>query len=127
MGDEDEGKTFQDERYSWLVDLVDMDQHPPHHPDYNPRTLYIPPWQWKKFTPFERQFWEIKSVNYDTIVFFKKGKFYELYDTDAEIASKTFDLRMTNRVNMKMAGVPEGSFDFWASKFLSAGQVMRYY
>jgi DNA mismatch repair protein MSH6 len=46
------------------------------HPDYNPRTLFIPKSAWSKFTPFEKQFWEIKSQFFDTVVFFKKGKFY---------------------------------------------------
>lgn len=91
------------------------------HSDYNPRTLYIPPAQWNKFTPFEKQFWEIKAAHFDTVVFFKKGKFYELYENDAEIGAREFDLKMTDRVNMKMAGVPESSFDLWASRFVAAG------
>jgi DNA mismatch repair ATPase MutS len=28
---------------------------------------------------------------------------------------------MTDRVNMRMAGVPESSFSYWASKFLALG------
>jgi hypothetical protein len=30
------------------------------------------------------------------------GKFYELYEKDAEIGQKEFDLKLTERVNMKM-------------------------
>ena len=91
------------------------------HPDHDPRTLYIPPNAWKKFTPFEKQFWEIKCNYFDTVVFFKKGKFYELYENDADVGHKEFDLKMTDRVNMRMVGVPESSFDFWAAKFVAAG------
>jgi len=29
--------------------------------------------------PSPLQFWTIKSQNYDVVLFFKKGKFYELY------------------------------------------------
>jgi DNA mismatch repair protein MSH6 len=98
-----------------------MNGKSPDDPEYNPRTLFIPSSAWKAFTPFEKQFWEIKSAHFDTVVFFKKGKFYELYEKDALIGSSEFDLKLTDRVTMKMAGVPEASFDFWASKFIAAG------
>jgi len=64
------------DRYSWLENIRDADGNPVGHPDYDPRTLYIPPAAWSKFTAFEKQFWEIKSKHWDTVVFFKKGKFY---------------------------------------------------
>ncbi|KAJ9117461.1 hypothetical protein QFC22_004311 [Naganishia vaughanmartiniae] len=55
------------------------------------------------------------------VLFFQKGKFYELYEKDAEIGHNEFDLKLTDRVKMKMVGVPEQSFDFWCAKFLAAG------
>lgn len=55
------------------------------------------------------------------IVFFKKGKFYELYEKDADIGHKDFDLKMTDRVNMRMVGVPEMSFDYWTAQFIAKG------
>ena len=83
--------------------------------------MFIPDWQWSKFTPFEKQFWEIKSQFFDTVVFFKKGKFFELYENDADIGAREFNLKMTDRINMRMAGVPEATFDFWAAKFVGKG------
>ena len=59
--------------------------------------------------------------HFDTVVFFKKGKFFELYEMDADIGHKEFDLKMTDRVNMRMVGVPESSFNDWAAKFLAKG------
>lgn len=108
-------------RYDWLVKLKDANGNPPSNPNYDPRTLFIPPSAWSKFTPFEKQFWEIKSRLMDTVVFFKKGKFYELYEGDADIGAQMFDLKMTDRVNMRMVGVPEATFDWWAGKFVGAG------
>lgn len=90
-------------------------------PGYNPRTLYIPRDQWTMFTPFEKQYWEFKSKLFDTVLFFKKGKFYELYETDADIGAVEFDLKMTDRVNMRMVGVPECNTDYWISRFVQAG------
>lgn len=90
-------------------------------PAYDPRTLYIPKSAWGKFTPFEKQFWEIKCKLFDTMVFFKKGKFYELYESDADVGAREFDLKMVDRVNMRMVGVPEAAFEMWAARFVSAG------
>ncbi|KAF8540991.1 hypothetical protein BDD12DRAFT_830791 [Trichophaea hybrida] len=109
------------ERYKWLVDVQDADKNPKGHPDYDPRTLYIPSAAWRVFSPFEKQYWEIKAKLYDTVVFFKKGKFYELYEDDARIGHQEFDLKLTDRVNMSMVGVPESSLDMWASQFIAKG------
>jgi DNA mismatch repair protein MSH6 len=110
-----------DTRYPWLADIQDADRHPPGHPEYDPRTIYIPPLAWTKFSPFEKQYWEIKQKFWDSIVFFKKGKFYELYEKDATIGHQLFDLKLTDRVNMRMVGVPEASLDMWASQFVAKG------
>lgn len=90
-------------------------------PDYDPRTLYIPKAAWTTFTEFERQFWEIKGQHFDSVVFFKKGKFYELYENDADIGHQKFDLKLTDRTNMRMVGVPESSFEYWAAQFIAKG------
>ncbi|KAJ2863854.1 DNA mismatch repair protein msh6 [Coemansia erecta] len=109
------------ERYRWLEDVRDAQKLRPSEPGYDKRTLHIPASAWSNFSPFERQYWEIKSKHWDTVVFFKKGKFYELYENDASIGHQEFDLRMTDRVNMRMAGVPESSFDHWVAQFLAKG------
>ncbi|PNP51768.1 hypothetical protein THARTR1_07537 [Trichoderma harzianum] len=108
-----------DERYTWLANIRDKEKRSPTDPDYDPRTIYIPPIAWSKFSPFEKQYWEIKQDLWDTIVFFKKGKFYELYEKDATIGHQEFDFKMTDRVNMRMVGVPEGSLDHWVNQFIA--------
>ncbi|KAJ2759104.1 DNA mismatch repair protein msh6 [Coemansia sp. BCRC 34490] len=110
-----------EERYKWLEDVRDAQKLRPTDAGYDKRTLHIPDSAWRGFSAFERQYWEIKSKHWDTVVFFKKGKFYELYENDATIGHQQFDLRMTDRVNMRMAGVPESSFDHWVAQFLAKG------
>ncbi|KAH7078950.1 muts domain V-domain-containing protein [Paraphoma chrysanthemicola] len=110
-----------EKRYPWLANMQDADRIPVDHPDYDCRTLYIPPQAWNNFSPFEKQYWEIKSKFWDTIVFFKKGKFYELYEKDATVGHQLFDLKLTDRVNMRMVGVPEASLDMWATQFVAKG------
>ncbi|KAL5392624.1 hypothetical protein PMIN06_006917 [Paraphaeosphaeria minitans] len=113
--------TAPERRHLWLANQVDADRRPPDHPEYDPRTLYIPPNDFDKLSAFEKQYWEIKKKFWDSIVFFKKGKFYELYEKDAVIGHQLFDLKLTDRVNMCMVGVPEASLDLWANQFVAKG------
>ncbi|KAH9003357.1 DNA mismatch repair protein Msh6 [Lactarius hatsudake] len=114
-------KKSQEDPFSFLLDVRDKDGVRPGEPGYDPRTLYVPKKAWNDFSPFEKQFWEIKQNHYDTILFFQKGKFLELYEEDARVGHREFDLKLTQRVKMSMVGVPEMSFNFWAAKFLAKG------
>lgn len=114
-------KKAAEEPYAFLQDPTDKDGLRPGEPGYDPRTLYIPKEVWGDLTPFEKQFWEIKQNHFDTILFFQKGKFLELYEEDARVGHREFDLKLTQRVKMSMVGVPESSFNFWAAKFLGKG------
>ncbi|KAI1098555.1 DNA mismatch repair protein Msh6 [Jackrogersella minutella] len=110
-----------EERYPWLADINDINRNPLGHSDYDPSTVYVPPSAWKSFSAFEKQYWEIKQKLWDTVVFFKKGKFYELYENDATVGHQLFDLKLTDRVNMRMVGVPESSLDMWVNQFIAKG------
>ncbi|KAJ3127448.1 DNA mismatch repair protein msh6 [Nowakowskiella sp. JEL0407] len=116
-----EKKKNNDERYAWLLNIKDEKGNSPGDSDYDPRTLYIPESAFNNFTEFERQYWTIKCKHWDTLVFFKKGKFYELYERDADIGHQQFDLKLTDRTNMKLVGVPEKFFAHWASQFIVKG------
>ncbi|KAI0761142.1 DNA mismatch repair protein Msh6 [Irpex lacteus] len=121
MMQQKENKKSAEDPFEFLLDPRDKDGVRPGQPGYDPRTLYIPKKAWLTFTPFEKQFWEIKQNHYDTVLFFQKGKFLELYEEDARIGHQEFDLKLTQRVKMSMVGVPEQSFNQWAAKFLAKG------
>lgn len=72
-----------EERWEWLVDIRDEHGRRPGEDNYDPRTLFIPSSAYAKLKPFEKQYWDIKRKHNDIILFFKKGKFYELYEHDA--------------------------------------------
>ena len=114
-------KLDNEEAYSFLLDVRDKEGNRPGDLNYDQRTLAIPKSAWAAFTPFEKQFWEIKQNHFDTVLFFQKGKFYELYEDDAMIGHRELDLKLTDRVKMKMVGVPEASFDMFATKLLALG------
>ena len=63
--------------------IRDINKLRPDDPNYNPRTLHIPKDFKDKQTPAMRQWFEMKAHNYDVVLFFKVGKFYELYHMDA--------------------------------------------
>eukprot|EP00127_Corallochytrium_limacisporum_P003619 Clim_evm7s151 gene=Clim_evmTU7s151 len=112
---------FDSKRFPFLIHVRDGQKRTSDHPDYDENTLHIPTKDFSLFTPFEKQYWEIKKEYWNTVLFFKKGKFYELYEKDADIGHKEFDLKLTDRVNMRMVGVPEATYPTWAAKFLARG------
>ena len=68
-------------KYSWLEEdkIKDLHGRRRNDPNYDSKTLHVPDSFKKDLTPGLRQWWEIKSKNFDVIIFFKVGKFYELY------------------------------------------------
>lgn len=98
--------------------------------DYDPRTLYLGPAEEAEIckllqlkgglTPASKQWWDIKSKYFDTILFFKTGKFYEIYNMDADIACRELNL-----VYMKGAiahsGFPESAYGTMSGRLIDKG------
>lgn len=118
---EEKRLSVKQQKFSFLDNPLDEQKRKPGDPDYDPRTLYIPRACLLLMTSFERQYWEIKQKYFDSVVFFKKGKFFELFETDAEIGQKVLGLKMTDRVSMRMVGIPCDKFDYWAGKLVHQG------
>ncbi|TNV85716.1 hypothetical protein FGO68_gene17605 [Halteria grandinella] len=86
----------------------DANQRRPSDPNYDPTTLYIPPGEWAGFSPAMRQFWKVKCRYFDSIIFFKLGKFYEIFYEDALICHRLLDLNwMMTDVKKLHVGFPE--------------------
>ena len=110
--------------YDFMEERRDGKKRSREDPNYDASTLYVPDRSLHNMNAMERQFWEIKKEHLDTVIFFKKGKFYELYDVDAELGQREFGLKMisdTRGGRLKMAGVPEQSFCTWAQQFVMRG------
>jgi DNA mismatch repair protein MSH6 len=61
----------------------------------------------------------LKSENFDKILLFKLGKFYELFYDDAMIGHKELDLNwMGNKMHV---GFPEKALDKYAYEFVRRG------
>lgn len=79
------------------------------NPECDPNTLYVPKSFLDEQTPAMRQWWEIKAVNFGTVLFFKMGKFYELYHMDAVLMTKEAQIQFM-RGKFAHAGFPEKSY-----------------
>lgn len=80
-------------------------------PKYDPTTVHVPPFDYVKLTQTMKQFWDIKSTMFDKVIFFKLGKFYEMFYNDAIICQKVFDLGWTNEPRKLHVGFPEKSLE----------------
>lgn len=72
-----------------------------------------------------RQYLEMKAKHPDAILLFHVGDFYELFDTDAVLASKTLGLTLTHRVTgantVALAGFPHHALDTYMPRLVRAG------
>ena len=81
-----------------------------------------------ELTPMMRQYLEIKEQNKDTILFFRLGDFYEMFNEDAQTASRELDLALTTRDRGKakedqtpMCGIPYHSSDAYIARLIAKG------
>eukprot|EP00959_Pyramimonas_sp_CCMP1952_P127302 2662558-Pyramimonas_sp.AAC.1 len=48
-----------------------------------------------KLSPSQQQYWDVKRKYRDVVIFFKVGKFYELYEEDAQVGHDELGWKMT--------------------------------
>ena len=84
--------------------------------------------QKNELTPMKRQYNAIKEQNKDSILFFRLGDFYEMFDEDARLAARELDLTLTTRDRNKpeeertpMCGVPFHSVDSYIARLVAKG------
>jgi len=110
---------------SFLHPPRDHQGRTPDHADYNPRTLRMDRAEWKRVTGKDmtaavEQWWNLKAQYFDTILFFKTGKFYELYHMDADIGVKVLGL-LYMKGTVAHAGFPEISYANMVAPLVAAG------
>ena len=81
-----------------------------------------------EMTPMMKQYLEMKERNPDSILFFRLGDFYEMFNEDARLVSKELDLTLTTRDRNKppeertpMCGVPYHSCDSYIARLIAKG------
>nr|WP_092067823.1 DNA mismatch repair protein MutS [Dendrosporobacter quercicolus]NSL46795.1 DNA mismatch repair protein MutS [Dendrosporobacter quercicolus DSM 1736]SDL64124.1 DNA mismatch repair protein MutS [Dendrosporobacter quercicolus] len=77
-------------------------------------------------TPMMAQYKNIKSQHQDEILFFRLGDFYEMFFTDAEIASRELEITLTSReggqnMRIPMCGVPYHAAENYIARLINKG------
>ncbi|KAK1937472.1 putative DNA repair protein [Babesia divergens] len=96
---------------------------------YDPSTLWVPSrsHRWAveyrscHFTECMQQWWYLKQDRFDQLLFFKMGRFYELFYHDACIVQEICGLRWMGSEAKPHVGFPEKSLHIYASSCVSRG------
>jgi DNA mismatch repair protein MutS len=77
-------------------------------------------------SPIRAQYLQIKRSYPDAILFFRLGDFYELFDEDAQIASRELEIALTKRdfgrgERAPMAGVPYHAAESYIARLVNKG------
>ncbi|XP_069702294.1 DNA mismatch repair protein Msh6 isoform X2 [Periplaneta americana] len=100
--------------------IRDAKRRTPSDPDYDPKTVYIPEDFKRTLTPALRQWWEMKARHFDCVLFFKVGKFYELYHMDAVTGVNELGIQYMKGDNAH-SGFPEIAYGRFSSSLIEKG------
>jgi len=109
--------------------IKDASGRRPDDPDYDPSTLLLPK-TFPKFkdangelwnvSPGQQQWWKFKAANFDSVLLFKMGKFYEMYEMDAHVGVRDLGL-IYMRGEQPHAGFPEKNYAMHAEQLARNG------
>ncbi|WP_231036261.1 DNA mismatch repair protein MutS [Pectinatus sottacetonis] len=72
-------------------------------------------------TPMMQQYYEMKKQSGEAILFFRLGDFYEMFNDDAQTASRELELTLTSRSKMPMCGIPYHAAENYINKLINKG------
>ncbi|XP_062911704.1 DNA mismatch repair protein Msh6 [Mobula hypostoma] len=122
LGGASTATVWDHEKLEWLKPgkRKDATRRREDHPDYDRSSLYVPDDFLSKCTPGMRRWWELKSQMLDTVIFYKVGKFYELYHMDAVTAVNELGL-MYMKGTWAHSGFPEIAFGRFSDVLVQKG------
>lgn len=121
-GDSGGAIVWDHETLEWLQDSrrKDSQRRRQTEDDYDPTTLYVPEDFLNRTTPGMRRWWQLKSEMFDTVLFYKVGKFYELYHMDAVIGVNELNLTFM-KGTWAHSGFPEIGFGRFSDVLVQKG------
>eukprot|EP00892_Ulva_mutabilis_P010533 jgi/Ulvmu1/7852/UM004_0083.1 len=115
---------YKDEKFKFMSPSIirDSQRRRPDAEDYDPATCYIPPDWFKKYkvSDGQRQWWDFKAKNWDSVLLFKMGKFYELFEMDAFVGVDVLGLQFM-KGDQPHAGFPEAAYYGMAEQLARKG------
>ncbi|XP_008281190.1 DNA mismatch repair protein Msh6 isoform X2 [Stegastes partitus] len=114
--------TWDHEKLEWLQDgrRKDSKRRRQTEDGYDLTTLYVPEDFLNRNTPGMRRWWQLKSQMFDTVIFYKVGKFYELYHMDAVIGVSEMGLTFM-KGTWAHSGFPEIGFGRFSDVLVQKG------
>ncbi|XP_055546484.1 probable DNA mismatch repair protein Msh6 [Wyeomyia smithii] len=100
--------------------IKDIHGNRPGNDKYDSRTIYVPESFLNTLTPAMRQWWELKSRHMDCVLFFKVGKFYELYHMDATVGVEELGFSYM-KGEFAHSGFPETAYERMATSLIEKG------
>ncbi|MBI9100790.1 MAG: DNA mismatch repair protein MutS [Spirochaetales bacterium] len=73
-------------------------------------------------TPVMQQYHRIKKANKGSVLFFRMGDFYEMFEDDAKEVSSILNLTLTKRHGIPMCGIPYHASRSYIGRLLKAGK-----
>lgn len=121
-GADGEATVWDHEKLEWLQDgrRKDGRRRRQGDEDYDPASLYVPEDFLNRATPGMRRWWQLKSKMFDTVLFYKVGKFYELYHMDAVIGVSELGLTFM-KGTWAHSGFPEIGFGRFSDGLVQKG------
>ncbi|KAI5108601.1 DNA mismatch repair protein Msh6 [Silurus meridionalis] len=110
------------EKLDWLQDgrRKDARRRRQSEEEYDPTSLYVPEDFLNRVTPGMRRWWQLKSEMFDTVLFYKVGKFYELYHMDAVVGVNELGLTFM-KGTWAHSGFPEIGFGRFSDVLVQKG------
>ena len=72
-------------------------------------------------TPMMEQYFRIKELHRDALLFFRLGDFYEMFYEDARTAAPVLEIALTSRQKIPMCGVPYHAVNSYLARLLRHG------
>ncbi len=72
-------------------------------------------------TPMMEQYFRIKALHPEALLFFRLGDFYEMFYEDAKTGSRALEITLTSRQGVPMCGVPFHAVNGYLAKLLRQG------
>ncbi|XP_042189105.1 DNA mismatch repair protein Msh6, partial [Callorhinchus milii] len=117
-----QAEKWDHEKLEWLKPgkRRDAERRKEADPDYDPTTLHVPDDFLSRCTPGMRRWWELKAQMLDAVLFYKVGKFYELYHMDAVTGVSELGL-VFMRGSWAHSGFPEIAFGRFSEALVQRG------
>ncbi|KRX01945.1 P-loop containing nucleoside triphosphate hydrolase [Pseudocohnilembus persalinus] len=96
--------------------VKDLNGIKPGQPNYDPSTLQVPLEKIQNMTEYIKQYWEFKSVNYDRILFVRRGRFFDTMFEDAIEIHKILDYNF--QMKQLKIGIPAHKIHYAIQKLL---------